>query len=408
MARAAHSPDAEATALINLGLHTETRGALSEAEELFTKAKAVAADGTDLSVLLRAHYTYARAEFDRAELAPAARSAAEGVRLTAEVGLQWSAYGTNMRFLEYLIHYTTGDWDRARELAAEFPVRVGTAAEAVVSAYALFLEVAQGSPAVAERRPWLERFWNDDDFIGFIAHGLYAEQAAWTGDTEAALAHFQTTLDILPPSDSGAIRIATGALLLTTDPSRADVLMDRARHAARYLGNRRRNWLGREGRAWLARAEAAWHRARGDDDPAHWAAAVEAFDYGFPYEVARSRYHLAASLAEHGRRDDAEREWRAATDTAARLGAAPLSDALAALGRRARFTTADPPGAHGLTDREREVLKLVAAGRSNRDIATALFISPKTASVHVSNILAKLGAATRTEAAAIAHRTGLT
>jgi DNA-binding CsgD family transcriptional regulator len=60
-----------------------------------------------------------------------------------------------------------------------------------------------------------------------------------------------------------------------------------------------------------------------------------------------------------------------------------------------------------LTRREAEVLALVAAGRSNRQIAQALFISPKTASVHVSNILAKLGVAGRVEAAAIAHRLGL-
>jgi DNA-binding CsgD family transcriptional regulator len=61
----------------------------------------------------------------------------------------------------------------------------------------------------------------------------------------------------------------------------------------------------------------------------------------------------------------------------------------------------------GLTPREAEVLALVAAGRSNRQIAQALFISPKTVGVHVSNILAKLGAAGRVEAAAIAHRLGL-
>ena len=65
------------------------------------------------------------------------------------------------------------------------------------------------------------------------------------------------------------------------------------------------------------------------------------------------------------------------------------------------------PGILGLTAREVEVLRLVAAGRSNRDIAAELFISAKTASVHVSNILAKLNAASRTEAAAIAHRAGL-
>ena len=60
-------------------------------------------------------------------------------------------------------------------------------------------------------------------------------------------------------------------------------------------------------------------------------------------------------------------------------------------------------GEFGLTERELEVLRLVAAGRSNREIAAELFISPKTASVHVSNILGKLGVASRGEAAARAH-----
>lgn len=58
----------------------------------------------------------------------------------------------------------------------------------------------------------------------------------------------------------------------------------------------------------------------------------------------------------------------------------------------------------GLTDRETEVLRLVAAGRSNKQIAEALFVSAKTVSVHVSNILAKFGVGSRGEAAATAHR----
>ena len=66
-----------------------------------------------------------------------------------------------------------------------------------------------------------------------------------------------------------------------------------------------------------------------------------------------------------------------------------------------------PTDTIGLTDREREVIPLVAAGRSNQQIADALFITRKTASVHVSNILGKLGVANRVEAAAVAHRLGL-
>jgi DNA-binding NarL/FixJ family response regulator len=84
---------------------------------------------------------------------------------------------------------------------------------------------------------------------------------------------------------------------------------------------------------------------------------------------------------------------------------------LADLARRARIGTAEQHGdgavLSALTSREREVLRLIAAGRSNREIASVLFIAPKTASVHVSNILGKLGAASRTEAAAIAHREGI-
>ena len=105
-----------------------------------------------------------------------------------------------------------------------------------------------------------------------------------------------------------------------------------------------------------------------------------------------------------------------------RLGARLLDGEVRALARRARLdltppasdltaAAATPAAQLGLTRREVEVLALVAAGHSNRQIAQALFISPKTVpktvGVHVSNILAKLGAAGRVEAAAIAHRLGL-
>jgi DNA-binding NarL/FixJ family response regulator len=136
------------------------------------------------------------------------------------------------------------------------------------------------------------------------------------------------------------------------------------------------------------------------------------------YETARTQWRLAEALVEAGRRDEAAVVWRAARDTASGLRAAPLGAALDDLARRARLDPGiENRGGHGdgsagssplaaLTDREHEVLSLLARGMSNREIGTELFITAKTASVHVSNILGKLGAASRTEAAAIAHREG--
>ncbi|MBO3747910.1 response regulator transcription factor [Streptosporangiaceae bacterium NEAU-GS5] len=162
--------------------------------------------------------------------------------------------------------------------------------------------------------------------------------------------------------------------------------------------------------AWLARAEAEWQRAHGAATPEVWRAATEAFAFGFVYEEARSRWRLAEALLEAGKRDEAHAEWLAATAVAERLGAEPFRAALEELGRRARFaqTAEGDASLAGLTSREREVLALVAEGMSNREIAERLFISQKTASVHVSNILAKLGVTSRGQAAAVAHHEGLT
>ena len=116
---------------------------------------------------------------------------------------------------------------------------------------------------------------------------------------------------------------------------------------------------------------------------------------------------------DRGDRDGAADRLARAAPLADRLGAGPLREQIVSLARRARLSLPIEPaeaprqGILSLTARETEVLRLVAAGRSNRDIAAELFISGKTASVHVSNIMAKLGAASRTEAAAIAHQAGL-
>ena len=137
---------------------------------------------------------------------------------------------------------------------------------------------------------------------------------------------------------------------------------------------------------------------------AAWRAAVSAYDeFGHVHEAARARTVLAVVLRAAGDAAGAREVADQARATARSLGAVPLLDRLKELGSTPQRATA----AATLTPREQEILALVAQGRSNGEIGKQLFITTKTVSVHVSNILGKLGATGRTEAAAIAHRRGL-
>ncbi|MFL5688571.1 MAG: LuxR C-terminal-related transcriptional regulator, partial [Chloroflexota bacterium] len=173
--------------------------------------------------------------------------------------------------------------------------------------------------------------------------------------------------------------------------------------------------------ALAAQCRAELHRLDGKREPLEWARIAARWDeVGRPYPAAYARYRQAeALLASRGSREEAERALREADRITDELRAQPLQGQVQLLARQARLDLEPKPthaeavvaqsrgDAFGLTDREAEVLQLVAGGWSNQQIADALFISRKTASVHVSNILGKLGAASRVEAAAIAHRLGL-
>jgi DNA-binding CsgD family transcriptional regulator len=127
------------------------------------------------------------------------------------------------------------------------------------------------------------------------------------------------------------------------------------------------------------------------------------------HENARSLARLAAVLRATGEPAPAADAAATAREIAVRLGAKPLLAELRALADPGSPATRPQrsSGGDALTARESEVLRLVASGRSNREIGEQLFISAKTVSVHVSNIMAKLGASSRTEAAALARRRGL-
>jgi DNA-binding CsgD family transcriptional regulator len=173
-------------------------------------------------------------------------------------------------------------------------------------------------------------------------------------------------------------------------------------------------------RALAATIEAEYARATGIDGAALWESAALAWDArSTPYQAAYARWRQAEAAIAGRERAQATAPLRAAHAVAVTLGAEGLRAELEALARRARIalpraeaeaegTEADAAAAElGLTAREREVLERLALGQTNREIAEGLFISIKTAGIHVSNILRKLGAANRGEAAAVAHRLGL-
>ncbi|WP_432923640.1 helix-turn-helix transcriptional regulator [Microbispora sp. CA-135349] len=451
-AEATGARDAEASALVTLALFEEESASdVEQAVDLLTRA--TRRPSGDLSIDLRAHFNLARIHYENGALAVAARITEDGVRLAGETGLTWSTYGTDLHFLQYLVHYADGDWDTAERLAGGFGVRVGTLAEARLSSFALFVEVGRGRPGADERLRWLTRFWSDD-LVSYMARGMAAEQALWRGDPQGALDHVTAVVGALEPFDPSLIRIAATGLWALADLGRTgepcDDLLRRARRAAENGPNGPRARLGPEGLAWLARAEAEWHRAHGTADPEVWRRATEAFGFGFVYEEARSRWRLAESLLRTGDRAEARAEWERAVRVAGALGAGPFLETLRSVGVRAGFPdptatttatatgataaagTAPAPGvpaarngAHApggttgreaardpgrlaaLTAREREVLAHVADGLGNREIGERLFISQKTVSVHVSNILAKLGVTSRTQAAAVALQEGL-
>jgi len=436
VARTVGSAVDEARALLVLALLAFRHNDVEQARALLDQASARAATSCDRMVELRAQFYRGQLEYDAGDLATAAVAFSQAVVHAERSGLRWSGFGADAGVLRCLAYYAAGDWDQAERLSVTVDDR--SPAAGGLSAAALLVEVGRGSPAAHQRFARLRAFF-DDRWVAYLAASAGADLALWDGDLDEARELVRFCLSSIAPSEDpwalSAIRPA--ALGIAAEAERAvrariagdeaalaeatklgESLLERARGAerkARALSLQ----VGPEAIAWLARAEAEWTRLQGQADPERWAAAADAFAFGYVYEEARARWRLAEALLAAGHREEAEAQLRAAHQVAARLGAEPLRAELAALARRGRLDLGAGAGdAHpggdpaarvigGLTPRELEVLRLVAAGRSNQQIADTLFISRKTASVHVSNILGKLGVHTRVEAAATAHRLGL-
>ncbi|WP_329550100.1 AAA family ATPase [Streptomyces sp. NBC_01356] len=419
--------DAQADLIISMvGLEGHNRRT-PEGRARLRLARDLARTAGHVTIEMRAHFNLAIGCYESGDLDECLTWLSEGLERANRSGLVSAPYALELRYLQSLVLYTLGRWDECARAAAADAERLPAAGGFAIGP-ALYVAVARGEEHAADRaRALLD---GPFDWMATLVAGIVlTDDAALRGDAEGAVEYVRGNLVRLADGSGSArpdigVRLAALALSAVADAAVerrltgdgegvhrwtaiATELVEVARTTA--AKGEDGSQQGPEGLAWLARAEAEWLRAHSGPDVTAWEKAVAAFGYGDPYELARCERRLAEALLSADRREEAAEHARAARDAAVRLGAVPLREALDTLIRRGRL--AESPSAADriavLTARESDVLRLLALGRTNRQIGEELFISGKTASVHVSNILAKLGAAGRTEAVAIAYREGL-
>ncbi len=318
-------------------------------------------------------------------------------------GLEAGIFAGNLSLLRSEIHLVSGRVAAAeRDLReARGHLRMSSAAQFVYPLVGLEADLARSRDDLDGAHETLERALSRDDLGGDPRYKWPV--LSFTARTEADRALAARDEGRPVPDDAMALSAAVRDEVLSMDPrSPAD-------HGHRALVAAEHARLRREGEveAWREAVE----RCRAMNEPV---------------PLAYALFRQAEALSSAGDREAAGAAASEALTLAQTVGAAPLEADVDALirGARLRATVAAGNGTApsaaavadaepgelerlGLTAREGEVLRLVADGRSNSQIAEALFISRKTASVHVSNILSKLGVSTRVEAAALAHRRGI-
>ncbi|MFJ7989357.1 AAA family ATPase [Streptomyces sp. NPDC096351] len=370
----------------------------------------------------RAHINISSALESLGRSAEAVELAETGIRVARSYGLVDSIGWVESNRAESL--FSLGGWDEAGEIAARL-VRSATSSKPRGSASLRLaqlavargeLDAARGHLADARAAygcdtiPQYVLPMAQVDIAVAAAEGRVEDVRARLAATEAAGFPPSTHRYGWPLVLTAVTAEADSRGLPAADEGRAEALAV-VRRCVRALATPAPVW-----EAYSRQVSEEIARAEGRETAARWAEVVAAFEpLGRPHQLARARHRLAdALLVEGGRREEATVLLREARATAVRLGARPLREDVELLAARARLSLTEDkqtpapsePGddTFGLTPREQDVLRLVAAGRTNRQIAEELFISPKTASVHVSNILAKLGVSGRGEAAALAHR----
>ena len=329
-----------------------------------------------------------------------------------------------------------GEWDRADEILGR--IRRRPTGNGLVNLDLRRAELALGRGRHEEARALLDEAagvgagMDEPQFVGVLG-ALRAELERREGALESARRAVSNTVERLVAGSVEDVRLArvsaVGTAVEADTAQRArdlgDLEGERAA-LARADSHVARTPSVAEARlrlqaAWSLVARAERSRAAGRADPSAYALAADTWtELGRPYPAAVMRFRQAEALVEAGDRKAAVAAGREAHATAAALGAGWLNGEIEGLAARGRIRLTDVPAAEspergesevedpfGLTRRERQVLELVARGSTNREIGEQLFMAEKTASVHVSRILAKLGVRSRTEAAGLAHRLGL-
>jgi predicted ATPase/DNA-binding CsgD family transcriptional regulator len=409
VAALADSDSTTANAWITLGTSLAAAGQESEGIAVMERVRELARTSTRTLLRFLINYSDALNHFGRYD--DAAREALNGVDMARDLGLQRSM-GAMLAGNAAEPLLALGQWGRAsamieRALELDPPANHHAHLRLLQAWLSVWRgQLDEADAVLTEFRPMIK---NDHLAPQYSSQAVRAdaEYALAVGDHRRAWADVKVFLDQWQRYPCAVVYpvLAVGAA--------AARMLDQAEASEERLALIREFLDHRVARVQI---RAFWEpviRAELEDTAEDWRSAVEELKaqqppaHLRPYAGLRLGQHLVAGRE----RNEAKQVLATASAEAVTLGSTLLVDRIASLSQRAGFAVAPPPEMSpvaGLTPREIEVLQLVAAGRSNGEIGTALFISTKTASVHVSNILAKLGVSGRGEAAAVAHRIGLT